>query len=72
MCKDYTKCIQKSYKTLNMYIFCIQNLHKSKFQRINDVQPMYKNFLLTKVGGWGGGYGGEGGGGGHTFLKITL
>ena len=27
--KNYTKCIQKPYKTLVLYIYCIQGLYKS-------------------------------------------
>ena len=45
MCKNYTKCMQKLYKTLNLYIFCIQRLYKSKFWMIINVQKMYIKFL---------------------------
>ena len=43
--KNYTKCIQKLCKTLNMYMFCIQKLYKSKFCMIMNVQKMYIKFL---------------------------
>ena len=33
---NYTKCIQKLCKTLNLSIFCIQRLHKSKFLYDNE------------------------------------
>ena len=33
---NYTKCIQKLCKTLNLCIFCIQRLHKSKFLYDNE------------------------------------
>ena len=37
--------MQKLYKTLNLYIFCIQRLYKSKFWMIINVQKMYIKFL---------------------------
>ena len=43
--KNYTKCIQKLYKTLNLYILCIQRLHKSKFCTIMNAQKMCIKFL---------------------------
>ena len=39
--KNYKKCTQKLYKTLNLYIFYIQKLYKSKFCLIINVQKMY-------------------------------
>ena len=44
MLKSYTKCIQKLYQTLSLYIFCMQRLHKSKFCKIMNVQNMYIKF----------------------------
>ena len=43
--KNYTKCIQKLYKTLNLYIFCMQRLYKSKFCVTMTVKEMYIKFL---------------------------
>ena len=41
-------CLEKSYKTLNLYIFCIQRLYKSRFHMIMNVQGMYiKSLLIT-------------------------
>ena len=37
--------IQKLYKTLNLYIFCIQRLCKSKFCMIMNIQKVYIKFL---------------------------
>ena len=44
MLKSYTKCIQKLYQTLSLYIFCMQRLHKSKFCKIMNAQNMYIKF----------------------------
>ena len=43
--KYCTKAIQNLYKTLNLYIFCIQRLYKSKCSLIMNVQKMYIKFL---------------------------
>ena len=45
--KNYTKCIQKLYKTLYLYMFGIQRLYKSKFCMIMNAQKMSIKFLLT-------------------------
>ena len=42
--KNYTKRKQKSYKTLNLYVFYIQRLYKSKFCMIMNVQKMHIRF----------------------------
>ena len=39
------KMYTKLYKTLNLYIFCIQRLYKSKFCMIMNVQKMYIKIL---------------------------
>ena len=44
MLKSYTKCIQKLYQTLTLYIFCMQRLHKSNFCKIMNAQNMYIKF----------------------------
>ena len=38
--KNYTKCIQKSFKILNLYIVCIQRLYEPKFHMIMNMQEM--------------------------------
>ena len=43
--KNCTKWIPKLYKTLNLYIFCIQRLYKSKLFMIMNVQEIYIKFL---------------------------
>ena len=48
MYKSYTKCIQ-TFEILNLYIFCIQKLYKSKFCLIMNVQKMYIKFLYIYI-----------------------
>ena len=43
--KSYTKCIRKLYKTLKLYLFCIQILYKLKFCMIMNIQKMCIKFL---------------------------
>ena len=43
--KNYTIYIQKSYETLNLYIFCIQKLCKSKFHMTMNLLEMYNNIV---------------------------
>ena len=43
--KNCTKWIPKLYKTLNLYIFCIQRSYKSKLCMIMNVQEIYIKFL---------------------------
>ena len=60
--KNYTKCIQKSHKTLVLYIYCIQRLYKSKFHdtectknvhqiptHIQKMHKLYKTFQNFKL-----------------------
>ena len=45
--KNCTKWIPKLYKTLNLYIFCIQRSYKSKLCMIMNAQEIYIKFLHT-------------------------
>ena len=44
--KNCTKWIPKLYKTLNLYIFCIQRLYKSKLCMIKKYTP--NSYIYTK------------------------
>ena len=48
--KHWSKSIQNLFKTLNLYIFCIQKLFKSKLCIIMKVQEMLSNsYIYTKT-----------------------
>ena len=42
---NYTKCIQKSCKTRNLYIFFVQRLFRSKFCMIVNAPKLFIKFL---------------------------